>query len=423
MAAIPRRRFWFGLGAFGLCAVTLLLTWYVLADRVPPLPVGIDRDEYRQTLRELRGQGSQVPDHEAVLCQLGEKAAGAGRWEAAFRCFDQIPAQHPRYGHLVVYEKGQILIQQQRLTEAEANLREFLRLEQLAPQMKREYSVVTKQYLSYLLAVELRFEERQQLLSEMIQRGEAQTFEVLAWCFPTLLEWNSPHAAWRVEQAWQIDPAKVRLGVALARYRIGQGRLQESRLILARCLELSPHDLDAKAALFAYHLEQNAWSEMALLIADLPPIQDSEPWLLLKMRGHFHEHQQRYPEAIDCYRRALRVDPASAESQLGLARALAATGAEHENQKALAASQGLARIQNRLGWSVQNPDRIEPLLEIAQICEQINLLQQGWLVTGVALRKAPNHQELLQLKARLVQEHKEREHQERVPRPEASNGH
>ena len=394
-----------------------LLTWYLLADRVPPLPPGIERDEYRQTLSELRGQDDKFPTHEAVLCQLGEKAAGAGRWEAALGCFDQIPAHDPRYGHVTFYEKGQILIQLQRLAEAEANLREFLRLEQRAPQMLREYTVVTKQYLSYLLAVELRFEERQQLLTEMIQRGEAQTFEVLAWCFPTLLEWNSPHAAWRVEQAWQSDATNVRLGVALARYRIGQGRLPESREILARCLELSPQDRDAQAALLAYQFEQSAWNEMAPIIAALPPIQDSDPWLLLKMRGHFCEHQLQYPAAIDAYRRALKVDPASAESQLGLARALAATGAKDENQQALAVSQGLARIQNKLGWSVQNPDSVEPLVEIAQICEQIRLPEQSWLVTSVALRKAPDHKELLQLRARLVQKH-----QERVPRPGPPTG-
>jgi tetratricopeptide (TPR) repeat protein len=268
-----------------------------------------------------------------------------------------------------------------------------------------------------LLAVELRFEERQRLLAEIIQRGEAQTFEVLAWCFPTLLEWNSPHAAWRVEQAWQADAANVRLGVALARYRIGQGRLPESQLILTRCLELSPHDLDVKATLLAYHYEQNAWDEMAPIVADLPALQDSEPWLLLKMRGHFHEHHQRYAEAIDCYRRVLKADPASAESQLGLARALAAAGMRDESQKALAVSHGLARIQNKLGQSVQNPDSIEALEEIAQICEQIGLFQQAWLVASVALVKAPDHKELGQLRARLIHEQEARAH-----RSEASHG-
>ncbi len=367
----------------------------------PILPPGISQRLYDAGANAFREHYHREPDHFDVLSWLGEALVEEDQIAAAVVCLEGIPPDHPRYGHLARFQQAYHFAKLNRARQSEAKLREFIQLERESPHLTVQHYVSALRLLRFLLEVELRFEERQEVLREVHDLGYAGTFETVAYCFPSILRWNGPTAiAWH-EGFWKQDPDDFRLRVALGRYHTGAGSLDEARSVLEKCCAEQPHSLPAHAAYLAILHEQGDWEIIAAVLDRLPPINQSEPWLLTRMRGHFRNHRGEHAKAVRCFLAAVESDPANAESYLGLAMAYRALGREEEQKEALRRSSVLARMGNRLAWVLFHEDEIEPMIEIANLCVEVGLYDSARHMAKLIQKTDPKHEGGQQLVARL----------------------
>ncbi len=379
----------------GLMTAGLLITAVVVVPRFwseeLDLPVGVTRAQYDQVARSWQLKHSQVPDRLDVLVTLGDKLViDDTTLEAAVACYDTIPMDHV-HGPGARLEAAKALMRLNRGRDAERNLREFIDCVGEESLITHQQFVEALDMLRFLLEVQLRFEERKDVLRVVHLIGEAGPFETMAYCFPTLLRWNGPQSVQWLETLWEEDPGDLSLRIALGRYRIGEGRLDEAEEILLPCVAEAPHNLHGQAALVACYYEQDDWAKMTQAIEALPARGSSDPWLLLRLRGHLHNHEGRFMEASQCFEQVLEADPANGESYLGLARTYRGLDRPDARQAALRKSQVLARIQNRLGKVLSQEPDAETLLEIVDLCVDVDLIDEGLLVTQLALKVEPGN--------------------------------
>lgn len=387
--------------AIAALATTAAILAKLLQTARPSLPAGVTREEYNQYADQCKVRNAAVPDRIDVLVTVGDAAFVDGRLATALACYEEIPSDSALYGAAVRLEQAKVLIQLNRAREAEQQLHEFLRLIDQGHTHRIEQAAQALDLLRFLLEVELRFEERQKILQVIHRLHANSSFDTLAYCFPSVLRWNGEQAVLWLENFWKEDPNDPWLRVALGRYRAGQGRLEEAQAILEECCRELPESRWAHAALVACYYEQGDWESVARTLEQLPPLKPSEPWLLLRMRGHYHNHVGEYAEAMTCFQHALRADPPNAESLLGLATAHAGLGQQDEQREALRKAGIIARIQNRTGWVQTREDSIEPVLEIVSLCEEIDLGQQALMMARLALKMEPDNGDVRQIVERL----------------------
>ncbi|GAB4137431.1 MAG: hypothetical protein Tsb009_04970 [Planctomycetaceae bacterium] len=384
--------------SFAIVAFFIWDKWSDSESQATPDPLD---QEYEHAKQEFIRVYGRQPNEMDVISWLAEKSLKADKLEKAVQYFARIPTSTPNYGRLARYQQGAALLRLNRAAEAEKNLREFIDLEKTETQVSQAHLIDAIQRLRYLLEVQLRFEERKELIADMVRAGHGDSHDVMFFCFPSLLRWNGPNAIAKLEQFHRNDPQNLKLRIALGRYRTGQGRLEEAETILQKCHQEKPENLFATAALLALYREQGEWDKIAREVAKLPEAAENDPWLLLQMRGHSHNRQGDFRKAVKCFQLALKGDPASAASSLGLGRAYAGLKQTEKQKRALTKADVLARIQNRLGWGQNDPDDVKPFMEIAELCEQIELFEQGYLIARLAHRFSPENEEVTSLMNRL----------------------
>jgi len=368
--------------------------WYYWRSLSPTLPEGVSQQEYDAAAEQFRRRYGDAPDRMDVLSWLGESAVQEGKFELAIACLREIPPEHPRYGCTSRHQQGLALLALNRAVEAEEQFREFLRLAESNPGIDIPPRMLAdaRDRLRFIYEVQLRFEERREVVETNVAAGFYDRFDLVKYCFPALLRWNGPQAVVWLENFYEEDPDDIAIRVALARYRTGQGKLQEAERILESCLTEQPENLRAIAALLENLREQGRWERMQTIAEGLPAPDVHHPWLLLRMRGHVANRNRDYQQAAECFRLVLKTDPANAESCQGLARALMGLGEQGRARKFLETARILGRIQNRTG-KVQNAKDVQNALEVARLCEQIGLTEFAQRWAQWAVREAPNDPE------------------------------
>ncbi len=385
-----------------IVGVLFSVVWFLRTQMpVASLPAGISQDQYLTVATAWQARHGREPEHEDVLVQLGDSYAVEGKLDAAIACYEAIPTEHPSYGPGARLEQAKALVGLNRAPEAEANLKAFMDLLNQGRPVSQQQLVEALDLLRFLLGVQLRFEERQKVLLAIHTMDAGETFETMAYCFCSVLRWNGPKAVRWLEDFLEQNPDDLRLRVALGRYRTGEGKLAQAEEILQACCQQQSENLYAQAALLACYYEQDDWARIKQTMETLPPIKKSEPWLLSRLRGHLHNHEARYQEAMACFQHALAVDPANGESYLGLAQAYGGLDRDEDRAEALRKAHVVARLQNRLAWAATQETAVEPLLEIVALCEEIALVDQALLVAKLALKIEPSHTEASELVQRL----------------------
>jgi tetratricopeptide (TPR) repeat protein len=371
--------------------------------RSPPslLPTGVTDSDYQRAARSWKQRYGRAPDEFDVFSWLGESAVAAGDLESAVACFERIPSTHPVYGRPARHQQGEVLQKLNRLSPAEDNLREYILLESAAPQPQNELLLDAMQRLRSLLELELRFEERQALLREMFRRADGDMFDALVYLFPNLLRWNGPVTIRRAEAALAADPECFEIRRAVGRYRTGQGRMDEARSLLDECLKERPRDLPTFAYLLECEHERGGTAAIADAVRQLPPPADDDPWLLLELRGRVANDEQRFAEAVDCFEKVLRADPANATCHNGIATAWRGLHETGRYERELDITAVLTRIQVRVARLTLHGNAPAPILEIAEMCEQLGLHEHALLLARQGRRIYPRSGEFHALCDRL----------------------
>lgn len=369
-----------------LAVVTILCAGMILLyiSQQDSLPPEIDRSSYQSAAREFAKKYRRKGDFFDNVSWLAEQSVRDRQPEQAIACFSAIPSSHPKYGHLARFQAGQVYLEVGLVALAEQQFEEFLDLERQSSQSPAEFLIDCRQRLRHILEVELRLEERHVLLKEFVPQGRGDVFDRMAYCFPSLLRWNGPQAVSWLERYWELDPENVTLRIALGRYRTGEGKLAEAERILSRCMLEQPQNLSAIAAMLSCFSEQADWERYKTLIRKVPGRDDSDPWLLTRHRGHWNNRLAAYDEARQDFELALRQDPTSSDSWLGIAKAFEGLGLKEQWRNALHRAQILARIQNRLGWILDHPEPL-PLLEVAELALELELQEQSQVTLQTVL--------------------------------------
>ncbi|HEX6986003.1 MAG TPA: tetratricopeptide repeat protein [Planctomycetaceae bacterium] len=343
--------------------------WYL--NREEPLPAGVSERDYQRGEQRFREIYGKEPSRLDVLSLLGEVAVADGRDESAVACFRAIPTGHPRYGLPARLQEAQAFVRLKRAAEAERSFREYLSHAVRNPSEPQANLVAAYKWLTYLLSVELRFEERKEFLGEMQARGLADVFDSKQYYFPHLLVWYTASGSGPLTEFLERTPGDARLAVALARYRVYEGRLDEAQALLEEILRRDPGDLRAAAALLECHYEANDWEAFARVLNSLPAYADGEPWLLTRMRGEFASHEKRWDVAVLHFEQLLKQDPTDPACHMGLARAYGELGRDADRDEMQKRSLVLADI--RVGLVNVTEDAPEACVELAAACDRIGL--------------------------------------------------
>ena len=370
----------------------IAVVWFCLIragrESLPPGVSARERELARRTFHQRQGR---QPDRFDLLHVLAESYSTAGRLTDAVDCLGQIPTSHPLYGRMARYQQGRTLLALHRAADAERQARELIDLEEAAPELKPELLINLRQGLRHILEVELRFEERQALLKGVVERREATGFEIFAACFQSHLPWNGSQALQWIEEFHAADPQDPHIRIALGRYLTGRGKLLEARHMLEQVSRERPRDLQAAAALIACLREADAAEEVDRLTAALPPQSPQDPWLLLHQRGLHALENGQGKEAAAAYEQILQVDRTSNQAWQGLARASLLLDDAPRRSHALKMATGLGRILSKLAKGIDLPSDPNSFLEVADVCAEIGLDKEGWILTRFARQLDPRN--------------------------------
>ena len=381
---------------FVMAAVAALwFGWPGSRRTTPTLPADITAEEYAQGREAFELRYGRAADEFDVLSWLGEWNLSKKRLPKAVACFDAIPSSHPKYGRMARYLQGQALLNLHRATEAELQFVDLIKLEESSPQLEPGMLIDARQRLRHILEVELRFEERHQLLQGVVDRDEADSFEAVSFCFLSLLRWNGPDTVKWLEEFHAADPTSPWLNIALGRYRTGQGRLEEARQILEGVVHEHPSNRRALAALIACLREADALEEVTRRMEGLPPQSADDPWLLLLQRGADALQNGRPLAAVAAYEQLLQQDRTCTEAWQGLAQASRLLDDQPRRKRAIEMTTMLGRIQNHLGKAIQNASDPNSFLDIADLCAEISFNREGWILTQCARKLAPSNPRVL----------------------------
>ena len=353
--------------AVGVLAAVAGATWWFI--HPADLPPGISAEEYDRAARKYRELYGQKPGRLDALSLAGELAVADGRLAAAAACFAAIPNDDRRYGASARLQAGQVLLKLNRAREAESSFREFLSLAARRPAGTGENVAAARRFLSYVLSVELRFEERKSLLADLHADRQAGVFDSKQFFFPHLLLWHSSTGRRRLPDWLKADPSDPLLREAEGRYLTADGRLDEARAWLEELHREFPERLTCAAALLECLFERDDWDGFAALARSLPEYAAGQPWLLTRMRGEWALHDNDWEEAVRHFERVLADDPANPSCHMGLARAYAALDRPDDRDREQRYSLVLSRIRVHL-VNVEE-DRPDALLELAAQCDEI----------------------------------------------------
>ena len=380
----PSKKTWIILGLIVVACITPMAWSWWRSSVEAALPPLITRKEFDLARMEFERQNGRRAQRADILYLLAEALLSAKQAEGAIHCLTEIPTSHPAYGRMARYMEGVALVSLFRAVEAEKQLREVIALEEASPTMKSAYLIHARQRLRHILEVEIRLEERQEMLRGVINRGEDVSFEPVAGCFPNLIRWDGPDAVQWIEHFQASNPENAELNIALGRYRTQQGKIKEARQILEKVVQENPANLSALAALMACLREDDDPDELARIFKMTPPRSPQDPWQMLLQRGTQEIEEGHHQEAIACYEQMLKQDRTCAEAWKGLGQAKRLAGDDAESKKALQRAADLARIQSQLGKTVQDSANPDSFLDVADICAELNLNREGAVMTRCA---------------------------------------
>lgn len=335
----------------------------------------------------------QAITREAVLMVLAERAVRDKQLETAVECYQQVPTETPKLGMLARLEEGKLLVELNMADEAESALRQFINAARVAAELDPQQVLDAFKWLTYILSVEIRQEDRCDVLKEQHLIGLADPLDSKQLFFPNLLILNSPAGKKKIAGFLEKSPDNLRLQIASARYRTLEGSYEVAIDTLTKLRERNPKELAVAAVLAEAYFESADSSAMAVLLASLPAASASEPWLLRRMRGEHALENKQWSQAIEHFEAVLQNDPANAPAQMGCAKAWQALGDEQKRQQALARSGIIAEIRVNLS-KVQSDAQIA-CNELASKCKQLGMAEAAAVfeMHAIAISQQPKANE------------------------------
>ena len=329
----------------------------------PPLPQGLSDEQFQRAVADWKGLFRTQPSREDVLMLIAETSLKRRQPETAVICFAAIDSSHPRYGKSARLQEAQVLLKLNKAAAAELSFQAFLQLASQDPaSADPQQLAIAQRWLAWLMAVQLRFEDRIQWLDLLLKSPQADVYDAKQRFFPTLLIWASSLGSNRLREFLAEDPTNLNLVIAAARYDTAEGRPEQAAHSLRQLRRQHPGNLRVLAALLEALFELNQLNEFSAALAAAPPHQPDEPWLLTQLRAEHELRNQNFNAAEQLFKHVLHHDPANPACTMGLANCLAGQGRTAERQQIQQRALLLARIRVQLSEvTPRDPDAAKRL--------------------------------------------------------------
>ncbi len=362
-----------GVCAFAFLVVAAAFGVFCWPDNSVTLPASVSPAEYRAARLKFVELFHREPNDADLMMLLGETAVQNEQLDRAVDCFSRVPSDNTRYGASARLQEAQVLLRNNDAGKAEASFRTFLELADARRSIPQEQLKVARDWLVFLMAVELRFEDRKAILHQMIQDRQFDAYDAKQYYFPTLLIWQSSLGSSRLRNFLEQTPTSRLLLIAQARYLVGEGKPDAADELLKSLRQQYPDDPRVTAASLECFYEKANWKEFEAILSAAPAFRDDEPWLLTQMRAEFAAHSHDWPAAETYFRKVLKADPANPVCHMGLAKALNGPGRTDERKVIQQRSLTLARI--RVNLSAVDNTSATAARALAQDARKIQMLE------------------------------------------------
>ena len=226
---------------------------------------------------------------------------------------------------------GAILLKAREFTDAEQYLRRAI---ELAPTFAKPH-----EDLGYLLLETGRPEEAVDVLQNAtrLDPGAEMAFFSLGRALSMTGKGDDADAAF--EASFELNPQRKQLALAAEHHKAG--RHDEAEQAYRRLLKAFPNNVDAMRLLAAIVASRSDSEEPEALLRKAVSLAPDYALAFLDL-GRIYQEQFRYAEALDCFQRVIRLQPASAKPQFALASTLAPVG---RTDDALAAYRRVLELQ------------------------------------------------------------------------------
>jgi tetratricopeptide (TPR) repeat protein len=365
----------------------LLISLCVLMARKwggPPLPDGVLQKDFDKAAADFRAQFNRDGDHFDVLMWLAKTATRKEDFSTALACYEQVPLDHIRYGASARYEEAKLLAQTDHVRRAEDSFRKYLSLIEKGIRLSDRDVAHSRHWLSLILGVQLRQEERRIILQELMQDHQADINDVKQYYFESLLIWQTSFGSGRVRDFLKKDPGNRHLRIAAARYLVGEGSLSEAREQLLQLRSEDADDLRALSVLLECCHSMNDWSAFAREFASVPAFSPDEPWLLTQFRGEWALHEKNWGDAEKYFQYLLDVDPVNTMCLMGLARTFGDQGKIGERDAVL--QRALVAAKLRVDLAALNHDNPKAARLVASSARTLGMEDAAVLLEFLATR-------------------------------------
>lgn len=334
-----------GLKFFALGIICILIAWNVHGLLDTAVPPGILRQDYDAAAAEFRKQYHRDGDRDDILMRLARTSTRKEDFSTALACFEQISSEHLRYGASARYEEAVILAQTDLVRRAEVSFRRFLAFLDQGIRLPERQVTHSRRWLSLILGVQLRHEERRVVLAGLLDDRTADINDLKQFYFEPLLIWQTSFGSKRVRDFLKKDPGNRHLEVAAARYLVGEGRLNDARKELERLRREAPDNLRVLSVQLECLYFMSDWTAIGAEFSKAPEFQNDEPWLLTQFRGEWALHEKDWRNAERYFQYLLDIDPANSVCLMGLARAYGDQGKFQERDAVLQRSRLAAKLR------------------------------------------------------------------------------
>ena len=353
----------------GLLCMVCVAWWFLF--RGPEIPVGVSERNYKLAAIRFESVSKRTPDHFDILMVVGELAVQKDDLDTAIAAFSDVTDEHPEYGPSARFQEALVLVRQQHARQSERSFRRFLKLAKTNSKVSQQDVTEARQWLSFLLSVQLRLDERKEILAAAHDARQINVADSKQYYFPRLLIWKSSSGRRRLMEFLEKDKSDFLLNVALGSYLIGEGKLQEGRTLLESLLAEVPNQPDCVVALLECCFEQDDWKTIASIVSGQQSYQAGERHVLTRSRGELALHERRWEDAVVEFTRALESDLSDPAVNMGLVKALNQLGKTDEQQAAQHRSLLLSQI--RVNMARNNERSPGPLLDLAERCREIEM--------------------------------------------------
>ncbi|MCA8994364.1 MAG: hypothetical protein KDA88_20470, partial [Planctomycetaceae bacterium] len=323
-----------------------------------------DSAEFEAVAQEFRAISAEAPGKEAVLATMAERALAKGESDKALACLSGIICEVPQ-GPAARLQAAEILLERNDAVGAEGNL---VACTTYGAADDIEVTGRACNWLVFLYSVELRFEERKEILKQMHQFGYASLSDSKLLHFPHLLIWNSTTARERLNDFLEKNPSDASLLIAKARFQTKVGELDEALSLLTQLRKSNSGNLNVHAALLECYFEQDMRDEMQAVLTEAGAFDPTEPWLLTRMRAELLVKDAPDQAAI-LFRHVLANDPANPEANMGLLRTLP----PESDEAAQCKSKAIVLSEIRVKLAAVQEGRTQEIQELVDMCRKAGL--------------------------------------------------